>query len=90
MSSTIFLSFSLPGDDRPLLCLYYLHLQSNKKDFISIFSIISIISIIVLLTRRYRLYPTLYFYQKVFDIWRKFMTTMQILYTNYNFRPKSS
>ena len=87
MSSTIFLSFSLPGDDRPLLCLYYLHLQSNKKDFISIFSIISII---VLPTRRYRLYPTLYFYQKVFDIWRKFMTTMQILYTDYNFRPKSS
>ncbi len=83
----MFLSFSLPGDVRPLLCLYYLHLQSNKKDFISIFSIISII---VLPTRRYRLYPTLYFYQKVFDIWRKFMTTMQILYTNYNFRPKSS
>ena len=87
MSPTIFLSFSLPGDDRPLLCLYYLHLQSNKKDFIGIFSIISII---VLPTRRYRLYPTLYFYQKVFDIWRKFMTTMQILYTDYNFRPKSS
>jgi len=83
----MFLSFSLPGDVRPLLYLYYLHLQSNKKDFIGIFSIISII---VLLTRRYRLYPTLYFYQKVFDIWRKFMTTMQILYTNYNFRPKSS
>ena len=83
----MFLSFSLPGDVRPLLYLYYLNLQSNKKDFISIFSIISII---VLLTRRYRLYPTLYFYQKVFDIWRKFMTTMQILYTNYNFRPKSS
>ena len=48
-------------------------------------SIFSIISIIVLLTRQYRLYPTLYFYQKVFDIWRKFMTTMQILYTDYNF-----
>ena len=74
--------FSLPGDVRPSLCLYYPHLQYNKKDFMSIFSIISII---VLLTRQYRLYPTLYFYQKVFDIWRKFMTTMQILYTDYNF-----
>ena len=40
--------------------------------------------------RRCRRYPGLYFYQKVFDVWRNFMTTMQILYIDYNFRPKSS
>ena len=31
-----------------------------------------------------------HFCQKVFDFWRNFMTTMQILYIDYNFRPKSS
>ena len=37
----MFLSFSLPGDVRPLLCLYYLHLQSNKKDSLIFFQIFS-------------------------------------------------
>jgi len=35
----MFLSFSPPGDVRPSLCLYYPHLQYNKKDFMSIFQI---------------------------------------------------
>jgi len=37
----MFLSFSFPGDDRPLLCFYYLHLQSNKKDSLIFFQIFS-------------------------------------------------
>jgi len=35
----MFLLFSLSGDVRPSPCLYYPHLQSNKKDYMSIFQI---------------------------------------------------
>ena len=64
--------------------MYDKTVDNNQYEYFSNFSVF------VLPARRYRLYPALYFCQKVFVFWRNFMTTMPILYADYNFRPKSS